>query len=799
VASISRFQFLGCGLIAALVWAQTVAAAPLEPIAGVPPQPLLMQAQRVAAALETAGSPLHPEDAEALAALAHHPHDEALARAVQDLLDSYCLAVVHINPEGRVKAARGPAEARLVQGGWTSFLVKVANESGSQAALGVTSPQADAPLFASSGQPNPKPDNLLSPGQVANRFLELQLYRQSPMTETLSGGVLDYSIVQLYTNATGPREVQLAFNAGPGTSDLGFRNEVPILFECTPSASLIFHVRDVDGSPTTASFIIRDRVDRRATGRQRANRAEAQLWEPDPHASRFRGIYPLPARRVAMTDEYPDLYFQRQVYRGDGERVVLPPGTYDILFGRGPEYLWQTRTVQIDQGALEHHEHFALKRWIHLAALGWYSGDHHVHAGGCAHYESPEAGVTPEVMFRQGLGEDLNVSCVLTWGPCWYHQKSFFEGATHSLSRTPYLMRYDVEVSGFPSSHAGHICLLRLQEDDYPGTTTIEEWPSWTLPVLQWARAQGGVVGYAHSGWGLEPQVPTSAVPNYVIPKFDGIGANEYIVTAAHGEVDFFSMVDTPAPWELNMWYHTLNTGLRVRASGETDFPCIYDERVGMGRSYARMEGELTFDAFAQKLKEGANYVSDGKSHILDFHVNEVEMGRGDSELRLDDPQSVRITAKIAAYLPETQDETGAHIARLAADVPPYWDIERARIGTSREVKVELIVNGFPVDETILAADGATRDISFEYEIPYSSWVALRVYQSSHTNPIFVLVDDKPIRASRRSAEWCMQSVDHCWNMKRAAIRLEERPAAEAAYARARDWYAAALAEASAE
>ena len=66
-------------------------------------------------------------------------------------------------------------------------------------------------------------------------------------------------------------------------------------------------------------------------------------------------------------------------------------------------------------------------------------------------------------------------------------------------------MRYDVEVSGFPSSHAGHIVLLRLKEDDYPGTTKIEEWPSWSLPVFNWAKSQGAVAGYAHSGWGLEP------------------------------------------------------------------------------------------------------------------------------------------------------------------------------------------------------------------------------------------------------------------------------------------------------
>ena len=35
-------------------------------------------------------------------------------------------------------------------------------------------------------------------------------------------------------------------------------------------------------------------------------------------------------------------------------------------------------------------------------------------------------------------------------------------------------MHYDLEVSGFPSSHAGHIILLNLKQQDYPGTKTIE-------------------------------------------------------------------------------------------------------------------------------------------------------------------------------------------------------------------------------------------------------------------------------------------------------------------------------------
>ncbi len=48
--------------------------------------------------------------------------------------------------------------------------------------------------------------------------------------------------------------------------------------------------------------------------------------------------------------------------------------------------------------------------------------------------------------------------------------------------------------------------------------------------------------------------------------------------------------MDTPAIWELNIWYHTLNAGFRSRISGETDFPCIYGERVGLGRIYVQLD-----------------------------------------------------------------------------------------------------------------------------------------------------------------------------------------------------------------
>jgi len=45
------------------------------------------------------------------------------------------------------------------------------------------------------------------------------------------------------------------------------------------------------------------------------------------------------------------------------------------------------------------------------------------------------------------------------------------------------------------------------------------------------------------------------------------------------------------------------------------------------------------------------------------------------------------------------------------------------------------------------------RDIAFDVPLAKSSWIALRILPSSHTNPVFAIVDGKPIRASRRSAE----------------------------------------------
>ena len=458
--------------------------------------------------------------------------------------------------------------------------------------------------------------------------------------------------------------------------------------------------------------------------------------------------------------------------------MQLPNGYYTFEYTGGPEYLTRTRELAADSSELS----FQLERWIDPAKFGWYSGDHHVHAAGCSHYMNPTEGVQPEDMMRQILGEHLNIGSVLTWGPDYYYQKQFFSGKDHPLSKTDQLMHYDLEVSGFPSSHAGHIILLDLKQQDYPGTKKLDDWPTWDLPIFRWAKSQGAIVGFAHSGWGLE--VSGKELPTYQMPGFDGIGANEYIVDVTHpNAVDFISAVDTPYVWELNIWYHTLNVGFRTRIAGETDFPCIYDGKVGLGRTYANLDGALTYEGWLRGLQAGRSYVSDGKTHLMDFKVNGTAVG---GEVRLNGGGKVMATVTAAAYLPVKPNEA---IRGLPYDQKPYWDVERARIGDTREVPVEIVVNGKVAGRQTIAADGALHELKFEVPVQESSWIAARVLPSAHTNPVFAVVGGKPVRASRASAEWCLNAVNQCWTQKAPRIRPSELAEAKAAYDHAREVY----------
>lgn len=721
---------------------------------------------RARAALEASGVAFSAEDGRALERLAQSPSDASIA-AAEVLLERYTLFRVVLDANGAARVNAGDARPLLVEQGWNAFLVRVENPHGARQTLSVATPHgAPTEMFVQSGAQRPALlDTVIMAPMVADRWVAADM---AEMPE-LDGVGASYRVVRIFSRDRGRRESNFAFALGDedaaGSALFYFpERRVRTAFECAPSRDVVFGVRDADGQTCVASFIITDGLGR---------------------------TYPHMPMRLA-----PDMAFHAQIYRGDGESVRLPDGTYEVVSWRGPEYLRARQSVRVDDGHAR--IDVALERWVDPARWGWYSGDTHLHAFGCVHYEHPTTGVSPESMIRQVRGEGLAIGQILNWGGGYYYQRQFFTGrasspeaglehpelqAANNTSLSPRttakdgesLMRYDVESSGFPSSHSGHLLMLGLRRQDFPGAGVIEEWPTWNLPILQWVRRQGGIAGFAHSGFGLATSV--DALLSYEIPDFDSVGANELIVDVAHGFGDFLSGTSLPPKVELNLWYHLLNCGFKLPMVGDTDYPCLTGERVGVGRSYVRLDerpsDERGYRVWLQNLQRGRLYFGDGRSHFLAFGID----GRGSGDtVELMSAGSVRVASTIAARL---ESEPMDMAAREAL---PHWHLERARIGDSRDVEVELVVNGLVAATTRIIADGAEREVEFAVGLERSSWVALRILPSGHTHPVFVEIGDRPVRASRRSAEWCRASVDRLWSEKGRFIRDSERDAARAAY-----------------
>lgn len=739
---------------------------------------------------------------------------------IQRLLDERVAFGVTINPESRVKAQRGSAEVVLQQAGFTPVLVKIINQSSVTKELRVVSPQAGqvyagmSELSAERMQRKQLKETMQKEA-ATNRFLEIGMHTAPPMTAELSGFDVEYVIALIYSSEAGRREATIGFEVGDGTQDLGFRGEVPVLFNVRPAIPVKLRITDFDGSPTTARLTFRDNAGH---------------------------VFPPQAKRLA-----PDFYFQPQIYRHNGDTVLLPPGELTLEYTRGPEYMRLRKQITIKDAAAAAETSVKLERWINPMDFGFYSGDHHIHGAGCAHYTSPTEGVRPEDMFLQVSGEALNVGCVLTWGPCYDYQRRFFTPSIHQLSSPMTVMKYDLEISGFGSQALGHVCLLNLKDQTYPGSEGTKRmgWPTWTTPVMRWAKEQGGVTGYAHSASGLEinsraatarlvtrldknldglvseaeataallpfavaaidrdsdgrltPAELASAhdraaeeLPNFAVPEMNGVGAMEICVSVSMGVCDFISAMDTPRIAEWNMWYHILNCGFPLKVSGETDFPCMSGERVGQGRVYVQLGkvDRIDFTAWCNALAKGRSYVSDGFAHALEFSVNAAAPGM--SDVRLEAPGKVKIRAKVAfaGETPRTVAQGTLAVGDTKRFVGDTVTLHAAR--TDESVAggarlVEVVVNGHAVARKEVPADGKMHDLEFDVQIDESSWVALRQFPQLHTNPVNVLVGDKPIRASHNSALWCIETIEQLWRTRERSIAQTERAEAKRTFDKA--------------
>jgi hypothetical protein len=312
----------------------------------------------------------------------------------------------------------------------------------------------------------------------------------------------------------------------------------------------------------------------------------------------------------------------------------------------------------------------------------------------------------------------------------------------------------------------------------------LDRHAGYSLPVLEWFRHQGALSGYRHAATDRGPRSLGMTLPNFLASAIDE-GTGDYVMSVAHNAVDFITVGTGDFSSELNLWYHSLNAGFRTRIIGE--MPCTAVEAPPMNGVRSNIQS-VSISQSRRTMLSDDMAVSERRAAIHEFKVNgrspSNEIG---SEVRLPSSGSVAVSASLAVSLDE----------RRAASAEPRsgWDVENARIADTRLVNVEAVVNGRVAATKAVTADGSEQNVDFSLPIQQSSWIAIRIKGAAHTNPVFVLVDNMPVRASRASVEWIMRSLLEAYEAANPTWTEKDSANARAAYGYSYAVYQKILAE----
>lgn len=494
------------------------------------------------------------------------------------------------------------------------------------------------------------------------------------------------------SNRTGPTTLYTAEIGGGPTSTW---TEVPMEGRRpgVPTGTVRIQIVGPDGSPMP--------------GRIQLKASDGRAYAPE-------GSY---HRVIAVTETH---YFHSS---GESE-VEVPAGRVEVEAVRGFEYRPGAVAVEVPaEGVVT--ARVRLERMVDLPAMGWYSGDTHLHD-----LHQGRFGLSHEEFFLQLLAEDLHVSNPLIHmdGTRLMGRWEDLTGEPHPLSTEEHLFQYGTEFRG----SLGHIAMLGHGEYILPfiggvGGTAYAQ-AELDLRYVDEARRQGGLAGFPH------PYLVDTSTP-------EGVATTLIPLDVALGRGDYYDLGAMYSD-ELNstaVYYRLLNCGFRLAATGGTDnFSDVWrDPPPGGDRTYVRLEGSLTVAAWLEGLRAQRTFMSTGPILLLDVAGRgpggEIDLGSGGSE-------TVPVMADAISIAP---------IDRL-----------------------EIVVNGM-VARTVPAGDSLRITFRGNVPMPDGGWIAARVlgpssryvtdsYAFAHTSPVYVERNGRSFR-SAEDARFLAEAVEAAW------------------------------------
>ena len=479
--------------------------------------------------------------------------------------------------------------------------------------------------------------------------------------------------------------------------------------------------------------------------------ARVQVLASDGRAYTPDGSY---HRVIAATETH---YF----HTPGASELEVPAGRVRVEALRGHEYVPDQAEVAVPAGGVAEVT-LTLARLIDLPALGIYSGDTHIHD-----LHQGRFGLTHEQFYGQLLAEDLHVTNALIHmdGTHLMGRWDDLTGAPHQLSSETHILQYGEEYRG----SLGHIAMLGIERYILPliggaGGTAFGQ-PELEFRYLDGAREQGGIAGFVHPYLGSVAR-PT-ALSNSLIPLDVALGRGDFYDVVALYSDEFNST---------EIYYRLLNCGFRIAATGGTDnFSDVWrDPPPGTDRTYVRIDGPLSFDAWMQGIRDQRTFGSTGPILLLDVE------GR----------------------------EPGDEIA-LAGDAPTSLRLRAEAVSIAPMDQLEIIVNG-QIARTVDASDSLHIEFEGTVEVPVGGWIAARAsgpssryvtdsYAFAQTSPVYIVRDGRRF-ASAGDARFFIEAIDALWARVADADwrTAEERERFRAAVEAAREVYESIEAEAQA-
>lgn len=413
----------------------------------------------------------------------------------------------------------------------------------------------------------------------------------------------------------------------------------------------------------------------------------------------------------------------------DGEVTLeLPKGHYTFEVEHGPEYVKRDGYFDIVDGANDS-KTVELKRFVDMAAEGWWSGELHVHRD-------------PDDIPLLMKADDLHVAEVITW----WNEKNLWKSSPAPVE--PWAnagdQRYYSLWAGEDERAGGALLYFGLRDPlPLPKTDLKSEFP----PALRFAEAarktEGVWIDAEKPFWWDFPVWVAAGVVDSVGIANNHMARDEMLGNEAWGrprDKRRYPGARDNGRWTQDIYFHLLNCGLRIPPSAGSASG-VLPNPVGYNRMYVHVGEKFSPETWFENFRAGRVIVTNGP--MLRPVVSGAQPG-----YVFQSPDGQPVTLEISLNL-ATRDKIS------------YLEVIK-----NGEVALSARLEDW-------AKTGQLPPVTFDH----SGWMVIRAvtdvestYRFAMTAPYYVEIGDQPRRISRHSVQFFLDWLAE----RRAKIKLSD-------------------------